>query len=64
MICELKQEKAVRSTPIHKVLKAYRIRPTRISKYCIGAGLFYEQLKKNRFKEKYIKLEKLNHGII
>ncbi len=64
VICELKQEKAERNSPIYKTLKLNNIRPTRISKYCIGAGLIYLQLKKNRFKEKYLKIEKMNHGII
>jgi len=60
VICELKQEKAVRNSPIHSALKHYRIRPTRVSKYCVGIGLLYDDIKKNRFKQKQIKINKLN----
>ena len=63
VICELKQEKAVRNSPIHRALKINMIRPTRVSKYCIGVGLIYKELKRNRFKQKHLKIEKINHGI-
>ena len=64
VICELKQEKAVRNSPIHSALKYYRIRPTRVSKYCVGIGLLYNNIKKNRFKEKHLKINKLNKQTI
>ena len=59
VICELKQEKANRNSPIHNIFKLNNILPNRISKYCIGAGLVYDHLKKNRFKEKYLMINKL-----
>jgi len=59
VICELKQERANRSSPINHIFKLMNILPNRVSKYCIGSGLLYEQLKKNRFKEKYLLINKL-----
>ena len=59
VICELKQERANRNSPINHIFKLMKILPNRVSKYCIGSGLLYEQLKKNRFKEKYLLINKL-----
>ena len=59
VICELKQEKVNRSSPAFTELKKMQIRPTRISKYCIGASSLYQKIKSNRFKEKHIQLAKL-----
>ena len=59
VICELKQERVNRSSPAFTLLKSLHIRPSRISKYCIGAGTLFHQLKKNRFKIKHLQLSKL-----
>ncbi len=59
VICELKQERANRNSPINNIFKLKKISPNRVSKYCIGSGLIYDHLKKNRFKEKYLLINKL-----
>ena len=59
VICELKQERANRNSPINNTFKLKKILPNRVSKYCIGSGLIYDHLKKNRFKEKFLLINKL-----
>ena len=60
VICELKQERVNIQSPAYIKLKKLQIRPARISKYCIGAGSVYENLKINRFKKKFIQLKKIS----
>ena len=60
VICELKQERVNRLSPAYVNLKKLHIRPSRISKYCIGAGTVYNNLKTNRFKDKFIQLKKIS----
>jgi hypothetical protein len=45
-------------------MKKERIRPYRLSKYCIGSVEIYgeEVLKFNRFKKKLLFLNKINHA--
>jgi len=59
VIGELKQEMASRVTPGYSVFKENGIREMRISKYCIGMGLLYREMKINNFKRKYILLHQL-----
>jgi signal recognition particle subunit SEC65 len=62
VIAELKQERKNRNSPFYKLMRSKRIRPYRISKYCIGAIELYDtkNLKYNRFKKKLLKLKKIN----
>ena len=65
VIAELKQEKIDRLSPFFMVMKNRIIRPYRLSKYCLGAiELFKEEkIKINRFKRKYLYLQKIeNHA--
>lgn len=64
VIAELKQERKNRNSPFFKLMRSKRIRPHRISKYCIGAIELYEaeNLKYNRFKKKLLKLKKINNA--
>ncbi len=72
IIAEVKQEKYnVRSSFI-QTMKKFRIRPMRISKYCIGTvlmnsdaknNLFKEDIKYNRFKPKIITINKLRYAV-
>jgi hypothetical protein len=64
VIAELKQESLDRNSPFYKLMKAERIRPYRLSKYCIGSVEIYgnEVLKFNRFKKKLLFLNKINHA--
>ncbi len=59
VIAELKQEISNRISPSYVSFKAFSIREERISKYCIGMGLIYRELKINNFKKKYLLLNKL-----
>ena len=63
VIAELKQESLDRNSPFYKLMKKERIRPYRLSKYCIGSVEIYgeEVLKFNRFKKKLLFLNKINH---
>ena len=57
VIAEIKQNKKNRKSVFVDIMKDSRIRPYRISKYCLGSMLLFPELKKNRFKKKinYIK---------
>ena len=59
IICEVKQEKIDRSSEIIKALKANKVYPFRLSKYCIGSILLDNKIKHNRFKKKLLKINKL-----
>ena len=59
IIAEVKQEYADRNAPCIQLFKENSIRQARISKYCIGMGLMYPELKSNRFKSKYLMIEKI-----
>ena len=62
IIAELKQEIINRNSPFYILMKSNQIRPYRLSKYCIGAIELYakDKIKYNRFKEKLLKLKKIN----
>ena len=64
VILELKQAKASRKTAVYKALRRQQIRPFNISKYCIGLIKIHgqEKLKHNRFKNKLMKIDKINHA--
>ncbi|SFT64473.1 VTC domain-containing protein [Lishizhenia tianjinensis] len=65
VIAEIKQEKVNRNSPFFSVMKNMGIRPYRLSKYCIGTIELYSQkkIKYNRFKEKLLKLKKINNNV-
>lgn len=62
VIAELKQSSVNRNSAFYELMKIKRIRPYRLSKYCIGAIELYskDQIKYNRFKEKLMKLKSIN----
>lgn len=63
IIAEVKQERANRNSPMMTYLKEVGVRPMKISKYCIGCLLLDDELKGNLFKEKVLKIEKLENGV-
>jgi VTC domain len=63
VICEVKQSKQNRHSPFMQQLKARLIRPESISKYCIGVALVYPEIKSNSFKEKLLKIRKLENEL-
>jgi hypothetical protein len=62
IIAELKQEAVDRTSTFFSLMKKHRIRPYRLSKYCIGSIEINtdKNLKFNRFKKKLLKLKKIN----
>lgn len=63
VIAELKQEKVSRNSPFFQIMRELNVRPFRLSKYCIGILKLYgtERVKHNRFKEKLLKLKKIDN---
>ena len=62
VIIELKRDGNVYS-PVKDMLRELRIKPSGFSKYCIGSALTNPTLKRNRFKSRFVKINKLlnNH---
>ena len=58
VIVELKRDGNVPSKMTHIMLD-HRVHPLKISKYCIGTALTTTGLKKNRFKDKIRRIEKM-----
>lgn len=58
VVMELKQDGRARSL-LKQVLFDLRIRPYKISKYCIGTALTRPEVKQNRFKKKIRRINKL-----
>lgn len=58
-IIELKQDKSSKSSVITSLLKNEKITTFGFSKYCMGIASVYDQVKKNRFKQKFRQLDKL-----
>ena len=59
VIAEVKQAKRNLSSKFIRIIKEERIHPFRISKYCMATATLFPQLKKNRFKRKFLHLDKL-----
>lgn len=58
VIIELKRDGNVYS-PVKSMLRELRIKPSGFSKYCIGSVLTKPTLKRNRFKRRLVKINKL-----
>lgn len=58
VIIELKRDGNVYS-PVKDMLRELRIKPSGFSKYCIGSALTNPGLKRNRFKPRFKKIDKL-----
>jgi hypothetical protein len=52
----------VRNSHLINTLTDFRIFPQGFSKYCIGRALAEDELKTNNFKERIIKINKINNG--
>jgi len=62
VIAEVKQERMSRSSDFMRIAKEMYILPIRISKYCMSALVLNPELKKNRFKEKVLFINKLKQA--
>jgi len=62
VIAEVKQERMSRSSDFMRIAKEMHILPIRISKYCLTTLALNPELKKNRFKEKVLFINKLKQA--
>ena len=62
VIAEVKQERMSRSSDFMRIAKEMHILPIRISKYCMSALELNPDLKRNRFKEKVLFINKLKQS--
>ena len=58
VIIELKQDGRADSQ-MKRILLNHRVKPTRMSKYCIGTTITNPNVKSNRFKKKIRRIEKV-----
>lgn len=58
VIIELKRDGNT-SSPMIGITSALRIKPMKISKYCVGTALTNDRVKRNRFKAKIRKIERI-----
>lgn len=59
-IAEIKFRDRISASPFYTALRRRHILPSRFSKYCIGMALLNPELKQNLFKEKILRVRKLN----
>lgn len=60
VVAELKQDSVNRYSPFAKLTKEMLIRPERLSKYCLGIALLVDDVKKNRIKQKLLRIAKIS----
>lgn len=60
VIVELKRDGNV-SSPMLNIMQTMRIKPLKISKYCVGTALTNPDIKRNRFKKKVRSIKKTLH---
>lgn len=60
IIAEVKQEKASSNSDFIQAIRKHHIRESSMSKYCVGTALLNDKLKQNNFKERILKINKLN----
>lgn len=61
VIIEIKQARTDKTSLIYQALKKNNIRPTSISKYCVGVSLLNDMSKNNNFKQTLLQINKLSH---
>ena len=59
VIAEVKQERMSRSSDFMRIAKEMGVLPTRLSKYCMSTLELNPEIKKNRFKQKTLLINKL-----
>lgn len=60
VIIEIKQDQQVKYSKMLEIMRTLAIRPSGMSKYCIGVALLQNHQKSNLFKESLIKINKLS----
>jgi hypothetical protein len=61
VIIEIKQARTDKTSLIYQALKKNNIRPSSISKYCVGISLLNDKSKNNNFKQTLLQINKLSH---
>jgi hypothetical protein len=61
VIIEIKQARSDKTSLIYQALKKNNIRPTSISKYCVGVSLLNDNSKNNNFKQTLLQINKFSH---
>jgi hypothetical protein len=61
VIIEIKQSRADRTSLFYQALKKNNIKPSSISKYCVGVSLLNDKSKSNNFKQTILQINKLSH---
>ena len=62
-IAEVKMDSGNQDSPFLAQMQKQRIRAQGFSKYCIGASMLYDQVKKNALKPKMLWIEKITKGV-
>ena len=60
VIAEVKRDAESHSSPFLAQMRYQKIRPQGFSKYCMGAAMLYQQVKKNPLKPKMLMMEKIS----
>jgi hypothetical protein len=61
VVVEIKQDNFNKDSMIYKLLREKSLRPSPMSKYCIGISLLHNEFKTNNFKETILKINKISH---
>lgn len=59
VIAELKQERADRTSPFVRIMRSRNLRPSGMSKYCVGMLLLEKNIKHNAFKGVLLMLDRI-----
>jgi hypothetical protein len=62
VVAELKQGRADRGSDFVRIMRQRNIRPSGMSKYCVGMLLLGAPVKHNAFKETMLRLERIRHA--
>lgn len=60
-IAEIKQDGATRNSEFIRQMRLLGVRPTSLSKYCIGVALLYPGVRRNNFKPQLIQINNILH---
>lgn len=61
VIIEIKQAHADKGSLIYQALKKNNVRPSSVSKYCVGMSLLNDKSKSNNFKPTLLQINKFSH---
>ncbi len=62
VVAELKQERADRTSPFVRLMRSMELRPSGMSKYCVGMLAMARPVKHNAFKQVLLMLERLRNA--